>query len=306
MGSNQRPTFEFQNQISPRYIEPLLIQLQSDRWYDMSQLKKMLRANGIPVEGSKIVEKNTIAWSLTGLGQTRIERSGRYVNRLFALTTFGKQMIDIYSTNHELFYDLMHFIFNSAWNRSHDLRMARFWLYATVSDILWAEAPSQMDSFGLTNRLQIESRQKFAVFEPAFPERAVRAVFPWLQALTPPFLSKRESKNYLCSERRSYCTPQLFHLATDLIHNADGLAYGTSMAIDDRHMDAVSRICLLDTASFWQMAELTKMTIRGFEIRRGQWGTSIALDGPPAWIIIPVSPGQQTWEVSGSNKGESE
>ncbi len=35
------------------------------------------------------------------------------------------------------------------------------------------------------------------------------------------------------------------------------------------------------------MADLTQMTISGFELRRGQWGTSIALEGPPTWITLP-------------------
>jgi hypothetical protein len=196
-------------------------------------------------------------------------------------------VIDTYSTNRPLFFDLMHFLFYSAWCRSKDDSRVRFWLYASVCDALWLDAPAKTDSFALTNRLQLESRDAFPEYDPIFPERSVRAVFPWLGALTPAFLSKSGAASQLSSRRRSYCSPQLFHLATDLVYALEGLRYGTSMAIDERHIADVCRVCLLDTAGFWQMADLTKMTIRGYDIRKGQWGTSIALEGPPTWIDLP-------------------
>ena len=59
------------------------------------------------------------------------------------------------------------------------------------------------------------------------------------------------------------------------------------MAVSDEHIQAICRTCLLDTERFWSMAELTQMSIRGFEIKRGQWATSITLAGPPNWISLP-------------------
>jgi len=40
------------------------------------------------------------------------------------------------------------------------------------------------------------------------------------------------------------------------------------------------------------MVDLAKMSIRGYDIRKGQWGTSIALEGPPAWIDLPDFAGE--------------
>jgi hypothetical protein len=308
MVPNVIPSFEFKNNVSPRYIAPLLIQLEYGRWYDTGELKNLLRTNGLDVEGSKIVQSNTSAWSLAGLGEVRaVPRPGRISSKLFRLTSLGKQIIDTYSTNHELFYDLVHFIFYSTWHRSKDVWRARFWLYASVCDALWLEAPSEMDSFVLTNRLQAESQKEFPDFAPAFPERSVGAVFPWLGALSPPFLSKCGTKSQLCSRRRSYCTPQLFHLATDLVYTVEGLKYGTSMALDERHIETICKVCLLDVGRFWQMADLTKAAIRGFDIRKGQWGTSLALDGPPAWIDLPnFAKGQAEVEVAETDEGSDE
>jgi hypothetical protein len=227
-----------------------------------------------------------LTWSLVGLGKIEKRGTGYFKKNIFWLTELGKQLVDTYSTNSELFYDLIHFIFYSTYRRSGDIRRGRFWLYASVCDRLWQEAPAPTDKSALTNRLQIEVRAAFPAYEPSFSEQAVGGVFSWLQTLVPPFLSKQGTQ--LFSARRSYCTPQLFHLATTLIYTTvEGLQYGASLAVNERHIEAICKACLLHTEHFWNMADLTRMTVNGYEMRRGQWGTSIALEGPPAWITLP-------------------
>lgn len=288
MKYNSNPTFEFPNQVSPRYIEPLLIQLQYGQRYSTSQFVDLLRSNGLDVQGNQIALDNMIVWSLAGLGQVEKRKTGRFTKNIFRLTELGKQLIDIYSTNTELFYDLIHFLFYSTYRRSNDIQRSRFWLYAGVCNTLWQDAPAPIDNLELTNRLQIESHIAFPGFDPSFSERSVRGVFPWLQTLAPSFLSRPGAKSQLYSARRSHSTPQLFHLATDLIYTTvEGLQYGSSLAVNERHIEAICKACLLDTDRFWEMTDLTKMSINGFEIRQGQWGTSIALEGSPTWITLP-------------------
>jgi predicted transcriptional regulator len=280
------PTFLFPNSVSPRYVEPLLLQLRYDQNYVTAQFIDFLRSSGLGVKGKNIASCNMATWSLAGLG--RIEKSGTQKN-IFQITELGKQLIEIYSTNSELFYDLIHFLYYSAYCRSKDVRRGRFWLYANVCDQLWIEAPAQINNSVLTNQLQIECRATFPAYSPSFSDKSVGGIFPWLQMMSPPFLSKQPTKNQLYSTRRSHCTPQLFHLATEMIYTTiEGLKYGASLTINRRHIEAISRACLLDTERFWYMSDLTQMSIGGYEIRRGQWGTSIALEGPPTWITLPT------------------
>lgn len=286
MPTRSKVSFEFKNQVAPRYIEPLLLQLEYGQWYDSAELRHMLRASGAEVEGKQIVQANTTFWAKMGLGEVRREGHGK--QNQFHLKLLGKQLIDLYSTNQELFFDVLHFLFYSTWPRSGQLNQVPFWLYGKVCDKLWLEAPGKMDSFDLTARLQAESHLAFSEHLPAFSERSVRSVYLWLQTLTPPFLAKCGTKSELCSERRNYCTPQLFHLATDLLYTTEGLAYGTSLAMDDEKIAAICRVCLLDPGRFWEMASLADMAMREFEVRQGQWGTSLALSSPPRWIELPV------------------
>jgi hypothetical protein len=288
MVRNDDPSFEFSNEVSPRYIEPLLIQLHYGQGYSTAQFIDLLHMNGLAIKGNGIASNNMLIWSLIGLGE--IEKRGtQYIKKnMFRLTELGKQLVDTYSTNTELFYDLIHFLFYSTYRRSRDVRRGRFWLYASVSDGLWQAAPALIDKSALTNRLQVDSRIVFPHYVPTFSEQSVGGIFSWLQTLVPPFLSKQGTKGQLYSKRRSYCTPQLFHLATDLVYTSvENMQYGVSLAINERHIEAICKMCLLDVEQFWKMADLTQMTINGYELRRGQWGTSIALGGPPTWITLP-------------------
>jgi hypothetical protein len=269
-----KPNFQFYNQLSPRYIEPLFLQMEYDRWYKSSEMKSILRKE-LGIDGSEVVQRNIEAWSLAGIGDAKLVREGRSQIYLFRISPIGRQILETYSTNRDLFFDIIHFLFYSAWHRSRDVYRGRFWVYASVCDELWLNSPSKMDSFRLTAKLHSESQS------------SVRAAFPWLGALTPPFLEKDVSQKQLSSNRRAFCTPHLFHLATDLLYSIRSIKYGTSISMDDDTIQLISKSCLLDPNRFWEMADRTKMSIRGFEIRKGQWGTSIALEGPPTWIELP-------------------
>lgn len=279
-------SFEFNNQLSPSYIEALLTPLEPHIWYSYDELRTQLQQT-ISVEGIHIVRYNAAGWALAGIVTSRTEKEGRSKRKYVRLSEYGRQVRDIYSTNRELFFDLFHFTFYSAWRRTGDLSRARFWIYAEVCDALWNEAPRQMDSFELTNRLQTEAQIRFPDHSPAFPERSVRAVFPWLAALTPPFLEATGSRNQYHSNRRRLCTPQLFHLATDFVYFSEKLAYGTSLSLSERLIEQICRLCLLDPIQFWPMADLTSMMVREFDIKRNQWGRSIVLASAPTWIDLP-------------------
>ncbi len=281
-----KPDFQFYNHVSPRYIEPLFLQMENNRWYKTSEMKSILQRK-LGIDGTHVVNYNIRAWWLSGIGDLQLVKDGKSQIYLFRISQVGKQILETYSTNRDLFFDIIHFIFYSAWHRSQDVYRGRFWVYASVCDELWLTAPSSMDSFGLTAKLHTDSQRLFPEAEPTFPERSVRSVFTWLAELTPRFLKKGEYRNKFISQRRTFCTPQLFHLATDLLYTIRSLKYGTSISMDDDTIQFVSKTCLLDPDQFWEMAARTKMSIRGFEIRKGQWGTSIALEGPPTWIDLP-------------------
>jgi len=281
-----RPSFLFLNHISPRYLQPLFLQLEYGIWYSSSEMKMLLRQNGLDIEGSNIVQANIDAWSLLGFGERKLEnQEGRKV--YFRTTELGKQLQQTYSTNQELFFDLIHYFMYSAWYRSRNPKLGKFWLYASVCNYLWDLSPNPTDTFEITGVLQLEAQNTFRKYEPKFAARSVTAIYPWLGSLTPPFLIKETNRPQLFSSKRASCTPQLFHLAVDLLYARKNLKYGTSIAIGDDEIKSISKGCLIDENKFWEMTDRAKMVIRGMDIRRGQFGTSIALEMKPQWIDLP-------------------
>lgn len=286
MAQDKKIPFQFGNNTSPRYIDSLFLPLQPDQWYTRAQLVDVLHENGSNVEGEHIVSYNTLTWSLLGLGELKARKAGGSARSRFRLTELGKQLIDIYGTNSELFYDLAHFLFYSAYLHSHNLKYSRFWLYQAFCDILWDEAPKIIETQVITNRLQIEFREAFPEYDASFNDRSIQSIFPWLRVLSPPFLSKKGGKSW--AERRPFCTPQLFHLATNFVYNSmEQLEYGTSLAVSQPQIEAICKVCLLDPERFWNMASLTQMTVSGFDLRQGQWEKAVVLEGPPDWISLP-------------------
>lgn len=261
--------------------------LEIGQSYSTEDLQNLLKKSGRKVKGADIARSNMIAWHLIGVAQSeiRIESTRK---RYVQLTDLGRELKAAYSTNRELFFDLMHFLFYSAWHRSNHLRYAKLWLYATECETLWIEAPGEINTSELTLRLQSEAKRQFPSYSPAFPSRSITAVYPWLGALTPAFLEKQGmTGSSLMSKKRSFCSPQLFHLATDLLYTGEDLGYGTQLGVSDSVIEKICRVCLLDTNQFWTMADLTSMMIREFDIKRSQWGRSIVLASPPTWIDLP-------------------
>ena len=103
--------FQFPNQVTPRHIQSIFLKLEYGIQYSSLELREILRSS-LDVEGKEIVNLNIDAWDAIGLGKRKtVKRQGKVI--FFSLTTLGKQFQETYSTNEELFYELMHFLFYS-------------------------------------------------------------------------------------------------------------------------------------------------------------------------------------------------
>jgi hypothetical protein len=296
---SEKANFEFYNSVAPRYLEPLFLKIEFGEWYSIAQLIDILQRD-LQVGGKEIVLRNVDAWSGLGFGESRIDKQKAGKRIYFRISPLGHYLQEIYSTNVELFYDLMHYFFYSTWFRSQDIQRVRFWVYAQVCNELWLNAPTEMDSFKLASKVQSLALDDFPNYNSSISERSIRAGFPWFGKLSPPFLQKLGTKRELTSEKRSYCNPQLFHLAIDLLYTRRQLTYGTSLNIDDEIIKEISMTCLLDSERFWEMTERTQMMVKGFEVRKSQWGPTITLSHVPNWIELPDFQNQSESNDKGS------
>lgn len=288
----EKVNFEFYNNVAPRYLEPLFLKIEFGQWYSTAQLINMLQRDR-QVDGKDIVLRNVDAWAKAGIGNIRQVKEGRATKNYFQIAPLGRYLQETYSTNKDLFFDVIHFIFYSTWLRSKDIRKARFWVYSQVCNDLWLNAPSKMDRFRLTSKIQASALDSFPGYFPSLSERSVTSIFLWLSELTPPFLEKRTGKSEYFSSKRSHCTPQLFHLAVDLIYSNRHIKHGTSLNVDNEIINAICMACLLEPDRFWEMAERTQMIVKGFEINKSQWGPTISLRNAPNWIELPSFSAQE-------------
>lgn len=283
----EKANFQFYNTVAPRYIEPLLLKLEQEVWYTVTELVTILR-HELDIDGTDVVQRNMDAWAGIGVCETSTEKSTTGKRLLFRMLPLGRYLQEVYSTNNELFYDLIHYFFYSTWQRSLDIKRVRFWVYSQVCDEIWSTAPSDVNSFELASKIQALALETFPNYYPSLSERSIRTGFTWFLKLSPPFMKKTGSKLELASEKRDSCTPQLFHLAVDLLYTQRELSYGTSLNVDDEIIGAISRTCLIDQQRFWEMAERTQMIVKGFEVKNSQWGPTITLNHAPNWIQLPA------------------
>lgn len=289
----EKVNFEFHNNLTPSHIDDLFLKIQFGDWYSVSNLVELLRQDSA-IDGRDIVSRNVHAWAGIGIGEIKIEKS-RSVS--FQITPLGRYLQEIYSTNNDLFFDIIHYLFYSTWLRSRDMRRVRCWVYMKTCNELWQNSPSEMKTINLASKIQALALDYFQGYYPSIPIQSIRSVFPWLKKLAPPFLEQAGNKSDLVSLKRSYCTPQLFYLAVDLLYSDRHLTYGTSLNVDDEITKEISMTCLLDPERFWEMAERTQMMIKGFELRKSQWGPTITLNNAPNWIELPTFEIQESEET---------
>jgi hypothetical protein len=106
----EKVNFQFYNTVAPRYIEPLFIKLENQEWNSVSSLVGILQQD-LQIDGRDVVERNISVWAGIGIGEIRIEKVKGGRRSYFRINQLGKYLQEIYSTNNDLFYDLMHYFF---------------------------------------------------------------------------------------------------------------------------------------------------------------------------------------------------
>lgn len=278
----QKYNFEFKNQFSPIYIEPLFLRLQVDVWYRKSDVVGFLNEMNPELSGKEIVSANILIWnSLRLIEQQKLNKT----KIEFKLTPLGKIIQEYYGIQKSLFLDLFHFLIISTYDRFPSPYYGRFWVYKKVCRYLYSMGKENISTSELTGILRAEAIETFPDVQPKFPERSVMSIYPWLQALSPPFLKKEGTS--LITQKRETCSPQLLHLTIDFIYTQKGIPYGSPLALTPEVLENACQICLIDEKAFFPVLNQAKMMLKGISILPGQFNTSVVLEHAPTWITLP-------------------
>jgi hypothetical protein len=184
-------------------------------------------------------------------------------------------------------YDLLHYLFYTAWCVEEPAKHTRSWFYRAVCDNLWGMQEVTLDRNmrqTLTQELDGQIRLEFQDV-PGFSEKlsigiqTMDGAKKWLHHLSPGVmesLPKGEEEFH----RRATCSAELFLLALSRCYQLSGAEIGIDILISPQRRDEISRLCLLDSSQFdrmldWMLPIYPQFISQG--TRAGSYGRFIRL-----------------------------
>lgn len=195
-------------------------------------------------------------------------------------------------------YDLLHYLFYTAWSADEPARHTRSWLYRAICDNLWGMQEVLLDSTmrqNFTQELDGQIRLEFQHVS-GFSEKlslgiqTMNGATEWLRHLLPTVIAspdKEEEKFHQSVSkgeekfgRRATCSPELFLLALSRSYQLSNAEIGVDMLISPQRRDEISRICLLNPLEFdrmldWMLPMYPQFISQG--TRAGSYGRFVRL-----------------------------
>ncbi|GCE49987.1 hypothetical protein EI42_01726 [Thermosporothrix hazakensis] len=161
-------------------------------------------------------------------------------------------------------YDVLHYLFYTAWRPEVPMRQARSWFYRTFCDRLWSMQDVILDKGMcqmLTQEMDGQIREEFQKV-PGFSEKVsigiqtVDGAREWLRHLQPPVI-ERESRREERFHRRTTCSTELFLLALSYCYRVSAIQPGMDMLVSAQRRDVICRLCLLEPRQFDRVLDRT-------------------------------------------------
>jgi hypothetical protein len=195
-------------------------------------------------------------------------------------------------------YDLLHYLFYTAWCAEEPAKQTRSWFYRTICNNLWGMQEIILDNTMRQNFTQELDGQIRLEFQDVagFSEKlslgvqTMNGAMEWLCHLSPTViasLDKEDEKFHRSASkgdekfhRRATCSPELFLLALSRSYQLSNAEIGVDMLISPQRRDEISRLCLLDLLEFdrmldWMLPMYPQFISQG--TRTGSYGRFVRL-----------------------------
>ena len=155
-------------------------------------------------------------------------------------------------------YDLLHFLFYTAWQASQPAQHTQAWFYRAVCEVLWTLQEAELNlttRTSLTQQLTNQALDKFegvVGFEAqkfSLGLKSMAGALEWLRQLQPSVLADSRFS------RRVACSPELFLLALGYSHQTGEVEVGIDLLLTQARQYSVAQLCLLDPLYFDQMLD---------------------------------------------------
>lgn len=261
---------------TPQFIKELLPTFHTSSGYNNMELVTVAERLGIS-QSARLMRRLMQFWYALGILDREKETSGAY---RYTISYFGDNVLDSIQFGATMTYDLIHWSMYSAWIRIPNFEWGWSWLYRETCDEVWESSPGEIAVKRLQAALLERANHAFPELSPTFDVNTIRAVASWLSALEPPFLVKAHESSKsarLLSRKRERCSPELLFLSLQLQYTLRGLPFGTPLLMDEELIAAVCRVCMLDSAQFWPMAELCGLMFPSLTRKETAYGTSLTV-----------------------------
>lgn len=160
-------------------------------------------------------------------------------------------------------YDLLHYLFSTAWSLESAAQHTRSWFYRVLCERLWAMQEVIVDletRRTLTQEIDGQLRFDFQGV-PSFSEsislgsQTMDGALEWLRRLTPAVMEASEKRTWRF-HRRAVCSLELFLLALCRSYQLSGAELGMDVLISPQRREETCRLCLLDPLQFDRMLDL--------------------------------------------------
>jgi hypothetical protein len=160
-------------------------------------------------------------------------------------------------------YDLLHYLFSTAWSPENPTEHTRSWFYRVFCERLWGMQEVTLDletRRTLTQEIDGQLRLDFqdapvSIASISVGNQTMDGAIEWLRRLYPSVLEAPEKRTWLF-HRRAVCSPELFLLALSRSYQTSGAELNMDALISPQRREETCRLCLLDPLQFDRMLDL--------------------------------------------------
>jgi hypothetical protein len=184
-------------------------------------------------------------------------------------------------------YDLLHYLFYTAWRAEESASHTRSWFYRTICDNLWGMQEVTLDGHmrqtfiqELDGQIHLDFQHVLGFSEkPSISMQTMEGTREWLRHLSPGVM-KSVRKGEEEFHRRATCSVELFLLALSHSYQLSGAEIDIDMLISPQRRDEISRLCLLNPLEFdrmldWMLPVYPQFISQG--TRAGSYGRFVRL-----------------------------
>lgn len=206
--------FHVDRNVKPRHIEEILPFLKKGIFITKKTLLSEFNSYGYTIH-QRHLGKNLLVLRYFGII--------KWENRGFSLTQLGLSLQKRLNFGRDVFYDLMHYLYYTAWHFGDRKRMHFSWSYKTICDLLWERKSTLVNRKKLAGELLAAAQEEFRSGKISISHEAITGIFNWLSALDPPFIE--DTRKNKIGRGRTRCSPELFILAIDYLYHMLNLSH---------------------------------------------------------------------------------